>query len=70
MSRTHTPPAPVAIIFSVRLSDGTFESQVSVPINAPQTERQTAVERWMEIMQFGLKLPGAVEISNQIGEAP
>ena len=50
------------IELSVRISDGTLESSVKVPINASPAEKNTAVMKWLEIIQFGLKLPGAAYI--------
>lgn len=61
--------APLAIKFSVTLSDGSFESHVSVPVDAGEEERRTAVTRWMEIIQFGLKLQGRVDIHQSVDPA-
>ena len=55
-------PKPVAIVLSVRLTDGSFESNTSIPVSASHAERMAAAARWMEIMQFGLKLSGDVLI--------
>lgn len=51
---------------SVELSDGTFTSHVNVPMDASMEEKNAAVDRWLEIMRFGLKLPGRVEISQSV----
>ena len=50
------------IELSVRISDGTLESSVKVPINASPAEKNPAVIKWLEITQIGLKLPGAASI--------
>lgn len=50
------------IELSVRISDGTLESSVRVPINASAAERNAAAMKWFEIIQFGLTLPGAASI--------
>lgn len=50
------------IELSVRISDGTLESSVKVPVNASPAERNAAAVKWLEIIQFGLKLPGAAYI--------
>lgn len=60
MAERATPPLTVKL--SVALSDGSFESHVSVPVYASEADKQTAVLRWMDIIQFGLKLPGRVDI--------
>ena len=57
---------PLAVKFSVALSDGSFESHVSVPVLASEADKQTAIMRWMEIIQFGLKLPGRVDIHQSV----
>lgn len=49
---------PVAIILSVRLTDDTFSSSVSVPVTSPQAEKDAAVKKWLSIMQFGLSMHG------------
>lgn len=50
------------IELSVRISDGTLESSVRIPVNAAEAERRSAAMKWLEIIQFGLKLPGAASI--------
>jgi hypothetical protein len=50
------PPAeqPVEIIMSVELSNGHFRSTLRQPINAPSAEKQAMVEKWLEMIRFGL----------------
>lgn len=65
MKRAALPPAepvPVAIVLSVRLTDGSFESNTTIPVTASSEEKQAATMKWLEIMQFGLKLSGDVKI--------
>ena len=58
------------IVFSVALTDGSFNSNVSVPINASEAEKMKAVTRWLEIMMFGIKLPGEVLIKTAMPATP
>ena len=39
------------IELSVRISDGTLESSVKVPVNASPAERNAAAEKWLEIIR-------------------
>lgn len=62
--RTRSQSAPAvapepAIVLSVRITDGSFESTVSVPVKASAAEKKAATLRWLEIMQFGLKQHGS-----------
>lgn len=65
-ARTNLPQQPIAVILSVRLSDGTFDSSVSVPISATNARKAAAVEQWLQTIQFGLSLDGAVNISYEV----
>lgn len=56
------PPAPVCIVLSVKITDGSFQSDVQVRVDAPKEERDRAIRRWLDIMAFAIKLPGDVEI--------
>lgn len=55
---------PIAVIMSVRLSDNTFESSISIPIDAAQERKEAAVLQWLSTMQFGLGLGGGVSIEH------
>lgn len=33
----------------IRLSDGTFETKVIVPLECSESERQTAIGRWLKL---------------------
>lgn len=57
-SQPPVPTAPIEIILSVEISDGSLSSKVRVPIDATETEREKAVARWFEIIMFGLKQRG------------
>jgi len=45
-------------VLSVRLTDGTFESHVTVPVSSPKADKDAAVNKWLSIMQFGLSMHG------------
>lgn len=56
--RVSPSPAVVAIVLSVKLTDGSFESNLSVPVNSPKEAKDAAVMKWLSIMQFGLSMHG------------
>ena len=71
MGRRPSPPAsmeagPLTVVLSVSLSDGSFNSSVTVPVAATKAEMDAGVARWLEIMQFGLKIAGEVTISQSV----
>lgn len=54
------PPAPVpeeedALIMSIKLRSGRFESSISVPLFTTDAERQAFVESWFKMMEAGIK---------------
>lgn len=50
--------APPHIELGIRLSDGTFETKVMVPMDATETARNDAIGRWLllagEAMRLGV----------------
>jgi hypothetical protein len=52
-------PVPPMIVLSVRITDGSFESNVNIALDASPAEKNAATLRWLEIMQFGLKQHGS-----------
>ncbi len=69
--QTPSADAPLTVKLSVELSDGSLSSHVTVPVNAPQPEKDEAVQRWLKIMQFGLSMQGsdvAISASLPTGE--
>lgn len=60
------PEGPLTVVLTVALSDGSFTSSVTVPVAATGAERDAAVKRWLDIMQFGLKLAGDVGIAQSV----
>jgi hypothetical protein len=50
------PPGPDAILLSVRLRNGGFESQVEVPVESTKEEIDEFVLSWLALMQAGIKL--------------
>jgi hypothetical protein len=59
--------ASPSVTLSVKLSDGTLESSVTVPLDAPQVQKDEAVARWLKVMMFGLSMPGEMHIATDLG---
>lgn len=57
-------PNPVSVTFSVRLSDGSYESSLSVPVGAPEPKWRPVVEAWLLMMQAALQ----ADIENDLTE--
>lgn len=64
MGRRPSPPAshtgphtgPRTIELAIRLSDGSFETKVIVPIDATDKERDSAIQRWLGLAAQALAL--------------
>lgn len=62
-------PAPAAeprvprIVLSVRVDDGSFESQMSVAVDASEEKKREVALNWFETMLFGLQQKGDVSIN-------
>ena len=63
---TPEPEEPMTVILSVKLSDGSFNSSVSVPVNATKERKDAALDQWLKTIQFGLSLTGDVNISHEV----
>lgn len=50
------PAGALAIKLSISLSDGTFETSVSVPVAAGRAEYDAALARWLRLAGEGLSL--------------
>jgi hypothetical protein len=48
-------PMQTVIELSIKLSDGSFETSVRVPVTAPIAQRTKAVERWLGLAGEALK---------------
>ena len=46
---------PLQISLSVRVSDGSFETQLSFPIDATQDQRDWIVKSWLQAMEMAVK---------------
>jgi hypothetical protein len=46
---------PVYIVVTVELSNGHFKSSLKQPLEAPVAEKQRFVEKWLDLMRFGLE---------------
>ena len=57
-----------ALIFSVRLKSGGFESSVELPMPTTEAEFQRVVESWLSIMRTGFQV-GATAMAATLGEA-
>lgn len=44
------------IELSVRLSDGTFDTSVRLPVGADEQQRNAVVSAWFELIQRAMKL--------------
>ena len=47
--------APTTAIFTVRLSDGTFDSSLSVPITAEASSYEAVIAAWLNLMHEALR---------------
>lgn len=45
----------VYVVVTVELSNGHFRSSLKQPIDAPSHEKQAFVDKWLELMRFGLE---------------
>ena len=45
---------PLTVEFSVRLSDRSYESSLSVPVGAPESHWRPVVEAWLKLMEVSL----------------
>ncbi len=43
------PPGPLTMELAIRLSDGSFETKVIVPLDATTEERNSAIQRWLAL---------------------
>lgn len=50
------------VTFSIKTSDGTFETQVTIPMSAKPDVRNAAIENWLKMAQLGLST-GAQEMA-------
>lgn len=58
---TPTPPTPQRIELRVRLTDGTFDTTVEMPVQASHKERQSVVGAWFKLIQAALMMAQGVE---------
>lgn len=61
-----------AVILSVRLASGDFESSLSIPIDAPKLAKDKAVIDWLDIIQVAFRTNAtelSVVLSSPEGEA-
>lgn len=47
---------PLRLILNIRLSDGSFDTELSVPLPKTEAEKEHAVGQWMELIRTGLKV--------------
>ena len=66
MGRTPAQPKPepaLTIELAIRLSDGSFDTKVIVPLDCDEAQRNRAIDRWMklagEAMALGVEARGA-----------
>lgn len=52
---------PVFLEFSIRLSNGHFESTLKCPLTDSTEQKQKTVERWLQLIQTGLQI-GATDM--------
>lgn len=62
------PELPVNVIVTIELSNGHFKSSLSQPLGASIEEKQRFVEKWLELMAFGLR-NGCTDIVADFAEA-
>lgn len=43
------PTGPLTMELAIRLSDGSFETKVIVPLDATAAQRAAAIERWLAL---------------------
>lgn len=56
MTVNSSPDNPLFVELAVRLSDGNFESKVTVPVTATQEQRQKFVQSWFAMLQAALEI--------------
>jgi hypothetical protein len=59
-----------ALIFSVRLKSGGFESSGELPMPATDAEFQKVIEAWLSIMRTGFQVGAATMAVNLSPEKP
>ncbi len=57
---------PANVELSIRLSNGHFETKVTVPLRAGKAERDSAIERWLRLAGEALAL-GVQEMEANLG---
>lgn len=50
------PPGPLTAKLSISLSDGSFETFVTVPLTCSVEQRHKAVERWLRLAAEGMAM--------------
>ena len=56
-----TDPKKQGVELSLRLTDGTFESRITMPLDASAEGKKRFAAAWLQLMETGLKLvPGKV----------
>jgi hypothetical protein len=58
-------PEPV-VEFSVRLTNGHFESVLRVPLSETEEKKKEAVDKWLRMIQMGIEF-GVTEMSADLG---
>lgn len=51
----------VSVVFSVSLSDRSYESSLSIPVGAPESTWRPVVEAWLKLMEASLAQPAGQE---------
>lgn len=53
--------ATAKVVVSVKVDDGSFESDVSWPVNASEAERRGALDLWFAMLQRALTVASTVD---------
>lgn len=59
-----------AIVLSVRLKSGGFESHIEVPVHATRAEIDKFMSAWLELMDAGIKMGRSLPLDGPKDETP
>jgi poly-beta-hydroxyalkanoate depolymerase len=68
-SETVDAKKPDALVLSVALESGRFETKLRIPFPCPLETGKEALEKWLEFAMVGLRI-GASEMSAVLAEKP
>ena len=61
--------AEAKVIVSVKVEDGSFESDMSFPVSATAAERRASLDLWIAMLSNAIHVAARVEVPAKDGEA-